>query len=124
MRVRAKAAIQDIGRGKEAIVVTELPFMVKKGGDGGVIKKIADLVHEKKITEITQAALVERNRIERDAQGRPTGIFVDAAMELGRRLRGGDRYLQRFTRSSSVCSIIRSSTRRPAGRSSSGFRAT
>src|ERR671927_482331 len=52
VRVRAKAAIQDIGRGKEAIVVTELPFMVKKGGDGGVIKKIADLVSEKKLAGI------------------------------------------------------------------------
>ncbi len=27
--------------------------MVKKGGDGGLIRKIADLVHEKKITEIS-----------------------------------------------------------------------
>src|SRR4051794_23771140 len=53
VRVRAKAAIQDIGRGKEAIVVTELPFMVKKGGDGGVIKKIADLVGEKKLNGIS-----------------------------------------------------------------------
>src|SRR5204862_44600 len=30
VRVRAKAHIEDIGRGKEAIIVTELPFMVKK----------------------------------------------------------------------------------------------
>ena len=28
-------------------------LQVKKGGDGGLIKKIADLVHEKKITEIS-----------------------------------------------------------------------
>ena len=27
--------------------------MVKKGGDGGLIQKIADLVHEKKISEIS-----------------------------------------------------------------------
>ena len=27
--------------------------MVKKGGDGGLIQKIADLVHDKKITEIS-----------------------------------------------------------------------
>ena len=39
--------------GKEAIIVTELPFMVKKGGDGGLIEKIADLVHDKKIPEIS-----------------------------------------------------------------------
>jgi DNA gyrase subunit A len=53
VRVRARAHSEDIGHGKEAIIVTELPFMVKKGGDGGLIKKIADLVGEKKITEIS-----------------------------------------------------------------------
>ncbi len=53
VRVRARAHSEDIGQGKEAIIVTELPFMVKKGGEGGLIRKIADLVHEKKITEIS-----------------------------------------------------------------------
>src|SRR4051794_3607745 len=53
VRVRARAHTEPLSHGKEAIIVTELPFMVKKGGDGGVIKKIAELVHEKKITEIS-----------------------------------------------------------------------
>ena len=53
VRVRARAHSEDIGQGKEAIIVTELPFMVKKGGDGGLIRKIAELVQEKKITEIS-----------------------------------------------------------------------
>ena len=53
IRVQAKAHIEPIGQGKEAIIVTELPFQVRKGGDGGVIEKIATLVHEKKISEIT-----------------------------------------------------------------------
>ena len=53
VRVRAKAHIEDVGRGKEAIVVTELPFMVKKGGDNGLSVKIKNLVEEKKITEIS-----------------------------------------------------------------------
>src|SRR5215207_398500 len=53
VRVRARAHSEDIGQGKEAIIVTELPFMVKKGGDGGLIRKIAELVHEKKITEVS-----------------------------------------------------------------------
>jgi DNA gyrase subunit A len=53
IRVQAKAHIEPIGQGKEAIIVTELPFQVRKGGDGGLIVKIADLVHEKKIPEIT-----------------------------------------------------------------------
>src|SRR6202140_3747662 len=53
VRVQAKAHIEPLTHGKEAIVVTELPFMVKKGGEGGLIQKIADLVHEKKIPEIS-----------------------------------------------------------------------
>ena len=53
MRVRARAHIEEIHQGKEAIIVTELPFAVKKGGDGGLITKIAELVHEKKIPEIS-----------------------------------------------------------------------
>ncbi len=53
IKVRAKAHIEPIKGGKEAIIVSELPFMVKKGGDGGLIQKIADLVREKKITGIS-----------------------------------------------------------------------
>ncbi len=53
VRVQARAHVEPLSHGKEAIVVTELPFMVKKGGDGGLIQKIADLVHEKKIPEIS-----------------------------------------------------------------------
>jgi DNA gyrase subunit A len=53
VRVRARAHIEPLSQGKEALVVTELPFAVKKGGDGGLIQKIADLVHEKKLSEIS-----------------------------------------------------------------------
>src|SRR3954469_6760133 len=53
VRVRARAHTEEIGQGKEAIIVTELPFQVKKGGDGGLIRKIADLVRDKKISEIS-----------------------------------------------------------------------
>jgi DNA gyrase subunit A len=53
VRVRARAHIEPLSHGKEAIVVTELPYQVKKGGDGGLIQKIADLVHDKKIPEIS-----------------------------------------------------------------------
>jgi DNA gyrase subunit A len=52
VRVQAKAHIEPIGQGKEAIIVTEMPFAVRKGGDGGVVEKIADLVGEKKISEV------------------------------------------------------------------------
>src|SRR3954451_24493385 len=53
IRVRARAHSEDIGQGKEAIIVSELPFMVKKGGDSGLIRKIAELVQDKKIVEIS-----------------------------------------------------------------------
>jgi DNA gyrase subunit A len=53
IRVQAKAHIEPIGQGKEAIIVTELPYQVRKGGDGGVILKMRDLVLDKKITEIS-----------------------------------------------------------------------
>jgi DNA gyrase subunit A len=53
VKVRARAHVEPLKGGKEAIVVSELPFMVKKGGDGGLITKIADLVREKKITGIS-----------------------------------------------------------------------
>ena len=53
VRLRATAHFEQIRGNREAIVVTELPFMVKKGGDGGVIRKIAELVAEKKLTEIS-----------------------------------------------------------------------
>src|SRR4051795_9969971 len=53
VKVRAKAHVEPLKGGKDAIVVTELPFMVKKGGEGGLITKIADLVREKKVTGIS-----------------------------------------------------------------------
>jgi DNA gyrase subunit A len=52
VRVQARAHVEPLKQGKEAIVVTELPFMVKKGGDGNLETKIADLVKEGRIPEI------------------------------------------------------------------------
>jgi DNA gyrase subunit A len=51
--MRARAHVEPLRGGKEAIIVTELPFMVKKGGDSGLVKKIVSLVHDKKISEIS-----------------------------------------------------------------------
>jgi DNA gyrase subunit A len=53
VRVRALAHIEPLSHGKEAIIVTELPYQVKKGGPGGLVEKIADLVRDKKISEIS-----------------------------------------------------------------------
>jgi DNA gyrase subunit A len=53
VKVRARAHVEPLKGGKDAIVVTELPFMVKKGGDSGLITKIADLVRDKKLEGIS-----------------------------------------------------------------------
>ncbi|MBA2638384.1 MAG: DNA gyrase subunit A [Solirubrobacterales bacterium] len=54
VRVRGKAHIEELGRGREAIIVTELPFMVKKGGEGGLMTKIGALVEDKKLGGIAK----------------------------------------------------------------------
>jgi DNA gyrase subunit A len=54
--MRARAHIEELRGGRSAIVVSELPYGVKKGGDTGVIRKIADLVHDKVLTEISDLA--------------------------------------------------------------------
>ncbi len=55
--VRGKAHIEPLRQGKEAIVVTELPYQVSKGdgrGDGsGLIKKIAEAIKGEKLKEIS-----------------------------------------------------------------------
>jgi DNA gyrase subunit A len=51
--MRARAHIEELRGGKTAIIVSELPYGVKKGGDSGVIAKIADLYKDKVLTEIS-----------------------------------------------------------------------
>src|SRR5487761_235730 len=54
--MRARAHIEELRGGKSAIVISELPYGVKKGGDTVVIRKIADLVQDKVLTEISDHA--------------------------------------------------------------------
>ena len=51
--MRARAHIEELRGGKTAVIVTELPYGVRKGGDEGVIRKIAELVKENVFTEIS-----------------------------------------------------------------------
>ena len=53
VRIRGRVHTEPLKGGKDALIVSELPFMVKKGGDGGLIQKIADLVREKKLDGIS-----------------------------------------------------------------------
>jgi DNA gyrase subunit A len=54
--IRAKAHVEPLRQGKEAIIVTEMPYQVTKGDGrndgGGLIKKIAESVQTGKIKEI------------------------------------------------------------------------
>jgi DNA gyrase subunit A len=54
--IRARAHAEPLRQGKEAIVVTELPYQVAKGdgrNDGsGLIRKIAEVVQDKKVPEV------------------------------------------------------------------------
>ena len=51
IKIRAKAAIERVGKDREQIVVTELPYQVNKAR---LIKETASLVNEKKIEGISQ----------------------------------------------------------------------
>jgi DNA gyrase subunit A len=50
--MRARAHIEELRGGRTAVVVSELPYGIKKGGDTGVIKKVADLVKDGVLTEV------------------------------------------------------------------------
>ena len=51
-RPRPTSSRSDKGKDRERIIVTELPYQVNKGGEGGLIENIANLVRDKKIEGI------------------------------------------------------------------------
>ncbi len=53
VRVRGKVHSEPLKGGKDALIVTELPYTVKKGGEAGFIVKIATLVRDKKLEGIS-----------------------------------------------------------------------
>src|SRR2546423_248557 len=61
--MRAHAHVEELRGGKNAVIVTQLPYGVKKGGEGGVIEKIAQLVETKVLNEIpmTDDALADHS---------------------------------------------------------------
>src|SRR5437763_592483 len=50
--VRGRAHIEQLRGGKSAIIITELPWGVRKAGEGGVIEKIADIVKSGTLNEV------------------------------------------------------------------------
>src|SRR6266496_3221425 len=51
--MRARAHIEELRGGRSAVVVTELPYGVKKNCEAGVIGKLAELARDKTFTEIS-----------------------------------------------------------------------
>ena len=73
--VRAKAIVEHMRNGKEAIVVTEIPFQVNKSN---LLEKIADLVRDKKIDGISDL----RDESDRDGMRIVIELKRDTQMEI------------------------------------------
>ena len=130
--MRARAHIEELRGGKSAIIVTELPYGVKKGGDTGVIEKIADLVNDKVLTEISDLAgplrpLGHAHPDRAEARRRPAGRAEQAlqahaaAVDVRRQHR---RARQRRADARSRCSSCSRTTSTSSARSSRAGRST
>jgi DNA gyrase subunit A len=51
--MRGRAHVEELRGGRSAVIVSELPYGVRKGGDEGVIKRIADLVKDNVLPEVS-----------------------------------------------------------------------
>src|SRR6476469_3332605 len=51
--MRARVHHEELKGGRNALIVTEVPYQVKRDGDDGLVKKIAELVTDKVIPEIS-----------------------------------------------------------------------
>jgi DNA gyrase subunit A len=75
--VRGRAHIEQLRGGKSAIIITELPYGVRKAGEGGVIEKIADLVKSGVLTEIPMSDEALQDHSDKDGMR----IYVELKRE-------------------------------------------
>src|SRR5256714_1957161 len=75
--VRGRAHIEQLRGGKNAIIITELPYGVRKAGEGGVIEKIADLVKSGVLTEIPMSDEALQDHSDKDGMR----IYVELKRE-------------------------------------------
>src|ERR687895_2301740 len=75
--VRGRAHIETLRGGKNAIIITELPYGVRKGGDGGVIDKIADLVKSNVLNEVPMTDEALQDHSDKDGMR----IYVELKRE-------------------------------------------
>ena len=75
--IRGRAHIEQLRGGKSAIIITELPYGVRKAGEGGVIEKIADLVKAGVLTEIPMSDEALQDHSDKDGMR----IYVELKRE-------------------------------------------
>jgi len=75
--IRGRAHIEQLRGGKSAIIITELPYGVRKAGEGGVIEKIADLVKSGVLTEIPMSDEALQDHSDKDGMR----IYVELKRE-------------------------------------------
>ena len=75
--MRAKAAIEQLKGGRQAIIVTEIPYQVNKSK---LIERIAELVNEKVITDIAEDDF--RDESDRDGMRIVIGLKRGAEAQI------------------------------------------
>ena len=75
--MRAKAAIEQLKGGRQAIIVTEIPYQVNKSK---LIERIAELVNEKVITDISEDDF--RDESDRDGMRIVIGLKRGAEAQI------------------------------------------
>ncbi len=75
--VRGRAHVEQLRGGKNAIIITELPYGVRKAGEGGVIEKIADLVKSGVLTEVPMSDDALQDHSDKDGMR----IYVELKRE-------------------------------------------
>jgi DNA gyrase subunit A len=75
--VRGRAHIEQLRGGKSAIIITELPYGVRKAGEGGVIEKIADLVKAGTMNEVPMSDEALQDHSDKDGMR----IYVELKRE-------------------------------------------
>ncbi len=75
--VRGRAHIEQLRGGKSAIIITELPYGVRKAGEGGVIEKIADHVKAGTLNEVPMSDDALQDHSDKDGMR----IYVELKRE-------------------------------------------
>src|SRR5262245_42231532 len=76
--VRGRAHVEQLRGGKSAIIITELPYGVRKAGDGGIIDKIEDIAKRGILTAIPQSEEALQDHSDKDGMRLYVGLKREA----------------------------------------------